>query len=70
MNIVQEISATSGEGLLEGLEWIGNALKERKPIEVTKNDVELSKTGFAKVNKIKTPSLVIIILTDDIKAQL
>ena len=40
MNIVQETSATSGEGLLEGLEWIANALKERKPIEVTKNDVE------------------------------
>ena len=46
MNFVQEASAISGEGLLEGLEWIGNALKERKPIEETKKDVEKQNHNF------------------------
>ena len=40
MNFIQGTCASSGEGLLEGLEWIGNALKERTSIKETKNDVE------------------------------
>ena len=45
---MQGTCAISGEGLLEGLEWITNALMERTCIEEMKNDVEKQNHDFPR----------------------
>ena len=64
MNDIHETCAISGEGVLEGLEWITNVLKERTSNEETENDVGKQSHVSRDKHFIKTTFIFILAQLD------